>query len=1515
MAQGTDDVSPMSTWIRSNLHPSVDLDHPKMADHLRVSLIKLPSCRSKSLPLEIRFYDIEDTWEEVSFGCDPTNTILLNESHPRLCVFALKSGRTKDSTDPQWKLLVKDFGGVCIHRVVNQVKLKWITLEDNTVLHLASTCNDIGDYVVRYVDKYRVQRTLNNPEEIKRFEQKRKSEAQLKAEKIDVHALLINLRKYFGAFWKEDTDKPDMTLSSGAVKQAIQIIDQHWESDECGFDAGTPQKAIPIPVQSVAILIGKNGQTIKAIQHQTNCVLQISREEVVLEDNRFYTVYLTGHNPALELVIKILKEIVRVDPILKSSESLANCASIKTGVFLKEQEDLSKQLVSTINAGSQSLIGFHKRFLNSGRQGPEDSKEIPTRFSLQVHESNLKVVQGHEGETLRNIQIQTCARVRVSEAPDSKTGNHEVLLVGTTSAVDHARDLIASLIKQGDQTEELVLLPESLIGPVLGKVGEFLRPIETETGSQLVVLGECALGSTDRQISIKGSTEGNQKAKQLLHDKIHAARLQEQEADTETDQEVLFFMVPDSLVGLIIGKAGETIKQIHAKSGARVHISPSCEEDGMSRKISIIGKPDQQKKARDMVHILMENAQHIKERPSTSGGIDLATNECTRTFSIKMTAVGLLIGKGGERIRQLEKETGVRLQLQCPPDDEDDHRNVVLYGREERMDKCQEMILEVIGDNLHLKKPQQEGKPEADDRMINHFSTRMSECILIPKDLAPIVMTEHFIKEILASDLQIGYSKFVESRVDLRDVLKTHTPFTCAGSCEGISRAKAVIQRKLSGLPSSAEETRDPTKLHSLHYCEDFDGLATEIIPFPDDFVGVLIGSGGATIKGIQRETGATVQVATSSGSDFADVKMRSVYVTGNPEQIGLAKSRVSRIVSERHEHKSSTSEFRGARQPMFGYSMNSMMRPMDPPRPPDDTQVLVVLSYKHPHTQTSGCLEAHVLEGSDLRWRKPNSVPESPEDKSAGPWRICPLLWNPYQPFLTVILSHKVKNLIRIVKVSPLKCVTQWDLVYEEESDKFTPNARFYPFFFWEKIIADGRLAPRIYILCLEPTLGQGAIYRIPKLDKPWEFVRHVGPELSQVGTKVRFFYQGTRCYILVGQKNQPHSGFALGEIGHPHEDIQWFSDWDSRVACPHLTSAHRLNLIYYTDQLVLFGVNRETGSFFICAPPKTHDDLVGAPWKTIYHSPSRVDSGTRFSVSYTPTSVVVISASTSGKLTLWEFSWMAFQQALENPDPEVGAEVLKVKYERREDVPPKVIDLTLDPGVSIMHSHRSFYHPPQQNKVTPPQNYPSHGGFPGMNRPPNSQASLLTQPVFPGYPKGGSPQMMNMGGMQMPGMPQRRQLPPGWAEGIDPVTRRQYFIDHTTKTTHWTLPPQAFMSSGGEEMAVGNAQQAAHQTQPQMSNHPGAQAMGLAAGQVPSQPGPPSAAPASSTGTPEGPERERDRERKKHRRHHRDSEEGGERRRRRRSNREDDENGEGRRRRRHRSYQNESDKRAKVD
>jgi far upstream element-binding protein len=64
----------------------------------------------------------------------------------------------------------------------------------------------------------------------------------------------------------------------------------------------------------------------------------------------------------------------------------------------------------------------------------------------------------------------------------------------------------------------------------------------------------------------------------------------------------------------------------------------------------------------------------------------------------------------------------------------------------------------------------------------------------------------------------------------------------------------------------------------------------------PNDCVGLIIGKGGETIRQLQLESGAKVQVAKK---EIGDTGVRNVFVEGSPEKYEHAKRLIEAIVEE----------------------------------------------------------------------------------------------------------------------------------------------------------------------------------------------------------------------------------------------------------------------------------------------------------------------------------------------------------------------------------------------------------------------------------------------------------------------------------------------------------------------------------------------------------------------------------------------------------------------------------------
>ncbi|CAJ1353389.1 unnamed protein product [Effrenium voratum] len=127
-------------------------------------------------------------------------------------------------------------------------------------------------------------------------------------------------------------------------------------------------------------------------------------------------------------------------------------------------------------------------------------------------------------------------------------------------------------------------------------------------------------------------------------------------------------------VGMLIGRGGEVVKQLSTEGGARIEISKTETEGAKAgeRTVYISGLQDCVDKAKKLIEDAIEKA---KER---TGQVN--PNACT--LKVPHELIGMLIGRGGETIKELKKESGARIDICKEPDEE---------GSADRARSCEEL--------------------------------------------------------------------------------------------------------------------------------------------------------------------------------------------------------------------------------------------------------------------------------------------------------------------------------------------------------------------------------------------------------------------------------------------------------------------------------------------------------------------------------------------------------------------------------------------------------------------------------------------------------------------------------------------------------------------------------------------------------------------------------------------------------------------------------------------------------
>jgi len=232
-----------------------------------------------------------------------------------------------------------------------------------------------------------------------------------------------------------------------------------------------------------------------------------------------------------------------------------------------------------------------------------------------------------------------------------------------------------------------VLVPTDCVGMLTGKNGCTLREMADESGAKFYLqpYDELVRGSKDRGLRLTGTWEQLKAAQLLVLEKLIQRQPLEELLPLPDGHELAKWYIPSDMCGMLIGKGGETIKNINESSGSRLKLDQEdeCFPGSGERLIWISGPPEGNKKAQKM----------IKER---AGGNATPTQKPPDESNhlIPCGCIGTIIGPGGATVKALCEDSGAKITvisdselpmglLEVP---------VKLSGSEEAVEKAKELI-------------------------------------------------------------------------------------------------------------------------------------------------------------------------------------------------------------------------------------------------------------------------------------------------------------------------------------------------------------------------------------------------------------------------------------------------------------------------------------------------------------------------------------------------------------------------------------------------------------------------------------------------------------------------------------------------------------------------------------------------------------------------------------------------------------------------------------------------------
>lgn len=240
----------------------------------------------------------------------------------------------------------------------------------------------------------------------------------------------------------------------------------------------------------------------------------------------------------------------------------------------------------------------------------------------------------------------------------------------------------------GDDNNETIAVDAGVVGLIIGRQGENMRRLEADTQTRIQFVTGPESSGPVRVCKITGSKAAREHAKTEIYRTIEAngnassssatgrappppdrglgaaakvAGAQQPALRAGEDQTQI--MVPNRTVGLIIGKGGETIRDLQARSGCHVNIVGEEMSVNGLRPVNLIGTQQQATVAKELIMEIVEtDARNLANQggnrdsrlpPSLSGanaaliGSNGQTSERIQdTLIVPSEAVGMIIGKG-----------------------------------------------------------------------------------------------------------------------------------------------------------------------------------------------------------------------------------------------------------------------------------------------------------------------------------------------------------------------------------------------------------------------------------------------------------------------------------------------------------------------------------------------------------------------------------------------------------------------------------------------------------------------------------------------------------------------------------------------------------------------------------------------------------------------------------------------------------------------------------------------------
>ena len=484
---------------------------------------------------------------------------------------------------------------------------------------------------------------------------------------------------------------------------------------------------ISVPANKVGKIIGRRGAMIRELQDKSGATIDVTDE---IDDGKT-VIRLSGELENIEKAKTLLARIYQDEPRSpqKSVDGEANeefeIPEDKCGLVIGSRGSKIREIQSdtgvSVNVGSRdtAMYGSIKVTLRGDKNGCADAKKIILDLiseadngqqdgepvfstTMMIPLDMTRKLIGPQGSTIRDIQDRSGAQVDVARRNTAVDGMIEVTLSGPEDCCKSARDLINNLVEESSHPAETVYMTieESMCGLIIGARGSKIRSIQDNSGASIRIDKRNEARDGKVQVTITGSAQQCGDAKDEIEHIINEGGNKEAKARSfDAGEHVVEIYVPESKCGMIIGRGGSKIAEIQERTNTRVDVnSRERDEQGMCL-VTISGDPENCKEAQDIVQGIV-NEEDRGDRGDRGGDRgDMPIERGSMDIWVETSSLGRIIGKGGAKIREIERMYRVKIDVKKDVQD-DNETKVILIGAKEDVLSTRDYIYDMVDEEV-----------------------------------------------------------------------------------------------------------------------------------------------------------------------------------------------------------------------------------------------------------------------------------------------------------------------------------------------------------------------------------------------------------------------------------------------------------------------------------------------------------------------------------------------------------------------------------------------------------------------------------------------------------------------------------------------------------------------------------------------------------------------------------------------------------------------------------------------